>query len=82
LAKAGVLTDADLGREVSFRMANGSKSTQQLVRLASITIGGRTVYNVAASIAPPGSPPLLGQDFLRHFRSYTIDNSRAVLVLG
>jgi aspartyl protease family protein len=82
LADQGQLSKADLRGVRSFSMANGTGQKQLLVTLASVTIGGRTVHNVAATIAPAGSPTLLGQSFLQHFGSYTIDNRRNVLILG
>jgi hypothetical protein len=33
------------------------------------------------STTPVSGEPLLGQSFLRHFRSWSIDNGRGVLVL-
>jgi aspartyl protease family protein len=82
LAHQGRLSKADIRGVASFGMANGSAQKELVVTLASITIGGRTVHNVTAAISPAGSAPLLGQTFLQHFGSYTIDNRRNVLALG
>ena len=80
LAHQGGLSDADIRGVAQFGMANGSTQKELVVTLASITIGGRTVRNVTAAIS--SGPALLGQSFLQHFGSFTIDNRRNVLILG
>jgi clan AA aspartic protease (TIGR02281 family) len=65
----------------TYVMADGSKIRKRRVLLREVTVGGQTVSNVTASIAPPGSPPLLGQSFLSKFASWTLDNERNLLVL-
>jgi clan AA aspartic protease (TIGR02281 family) len=65
----------------TYVLADGSKVRKRRVLLRDVTVGGQTVSNVMASIASPGSPPLLGQSFLSKFASWTLDNERALLVL-
>lgn len=62
-------------------VAGGAPLKVLKVRLASITLGGHTVYNVEAQIGP-GGDALLGQTFFRHFASETINNTRHTLLLG
>lgn len=65
----------------TYVLADGSKVRKRRVLLREVTVGGQTVTNVTASISAPGSPPLLGQSFLSKFKSWTLDNERAALVL-
>jgi clan AA aspartic protease (TIGR02281 family) len=65
----------------TYVLADGSRVRKRRVLLREVTVGGQTVSNVTASIAQPGSPPLLGQSFLSKFASWTLDNERSVLVL-
>jgi clan AA aspartic protease (TIGR02281 family) len=82
LADQGRLSRADVRGLANFGMANGSTQKALVITLSSVTIGGCTVHNVTAAVNPVGSDPLLGQSFLQHFGSYTIDNRRNVLILG
>ena len=52
---------------------------QQTYVLAKI--GDRVVQNVRASIASPKATLPLGQSFLRHFKSWSIDNAKHALIL-
>jgi len=47
-----------------------------------LRIGNHVVENVDASEARSGDATLLGLGFLRHFRSWSIDNDRRVLFLN
>ena len=51
-------------------------------QIHSLTIGHTTVENVVGSVAPPEADLLLGQGFLRRFKSWTIDNNNHQLILG
>lgn len=83
LYQQGQLTPADILKgDATMGNANGSTSKEKVVRLHSVTIGDHTVYNVLAVVSPKGTPALLGQTFLRHFASVSIDNRRHTLVLG
>jgi len=44
-------------------------------------VGDREIRDVTATISRRGSMLLLGQSFLRKFKSWSIDNRRRVLVL-
>jgi clan AA aspartic protease (TIGR02281 family) len=81
LMRNGSLTVSDyVGHAVS-TLADGSRRRDMLYRLRSITIGGLRVPDVECSIGDERSSLLLGQSFLSKFRSWSIDNSRGVLVL-
>jgi hypothetical protein len=49
--------------------------------IRSLKVGNYVVENVRASIASPKATLLLGQSFLRHFKSWSIDNTKHALVL-
>ena len=65
----------------TYVLADGSTVPSQTFRIKSLKLGGKTVENVTGSIASPAGDPLLGQSFLRRFKSWSIDNQRQVLVL-
>ena len=53
----------------------------QLYILHSVTIAGRTVYDVPCVVGDDNTSMLLGQSVLQKFRSWSIDNERQVLLL-
>jgi hypothetical protein len=55
-------------------------SKQFVIR--SLKVGDRTLENVTGSIAPVQGSLLLGQSFLRRFKSWSIDNQREALILN
>jgi predicted aspartyl protease len=50
--------------------------------IRSLKVGNLVVENVRASIASPKAMLLLGQSFLRHFKSWSVDNSKHSLLLS
>jgi len=81
LQRGGTLGQRDVLGQTVFTIADGSKHVQSVLRLHSVAVGGRTLFNVQASGGPPGSPLLLGQSFLGRFSSWSIDDARSALVL-
>lgn len=63
-------------------LADGSQVPAELYNLRSLKVGERTLHNVTAMV-PKGrrGQLLLGQSFLRRFKSWSIDNKKGVLVL-
>jgi uncharacterized protein len=81
LMRTGTIGDADfLGRQ-TYRLADGSTVPSETFRIKSLTIAGKVIENVTGSVAPVQGHLLLGQSFLRRFKSWSIDNQRQVLVL-
>lgn len=81
LMRAGKLTGGDyVGNGVAI-LADGSRIPSRMFIIRSMKVGGREVRNVTASISGERGALLLGQSFLRHFKSWSIDNRRRVLVL-
>ncbi len=63
-------------------LADGSRVPSQMIILRSLTVGGRELRDVTAVITNgDGASLLLGQSFLKRFKSWSIDNRRGVLKL-
>jgi hypothetical protein len=86
LMRAGTITKEDIGREQNYRTANGGtvKGTQFRIHSLQVGEGDNAVIaqNVDGSIGGPQGSLLLGQSFLRRFRSTTIDHVNSVLIIG
>ncbi|HTW34053.1 MAG TPA: retroviral-like aspartic protease family protein [Rhizomicrobium sp.] len=63
-------------------LANGAVVMAKVYTLRSVKVGEREVSDVAAAVYPGQGPRLLGQSFLKRFKSWSIDNDRRVLVLN
>ena len=81
LIRAGTISETDFLGKRLYRLADGSTAPSQMFRIRSLKVGDRVLKNVIGSIAPASASLLLGQSFLSHFRSWSIDNQRMVLVL-
>ena len=82
LVDNGTITGADMGPVVHYKLADGRTVPGQTFRLRSIQVGDKIASNVLGSASDGGDAEmLLGQSFLRHFKSWSIDNSRQALVL-
>ena len=75
------LTDADFVGQRTYQFADGSTAVQKTFRIRSLKVGDTVVENVMGSVAPAQGLPLLGQSFLRHFRSWSINNETHELLL-
>jgi len=82
LARTGTIASSDFIGDREYRIADGStlKSSGSILR--ELRVGSQVVQNVVASIGSMKGEPLLGQSFLAHFGSWSIDNDRHVLALG
>jgi predicted aspartyl protease len=74
LLRTGTITDADFLGTQKYRMADGSTVPSQQFVIRSLKVGDRTLNDVTGSIAPVEGSLLLGQSFLRRFKSWSIDN--------
>ena len=78
--KNGILTEDDLGEIGVAQLANGSKIRTLSFNIKKMEIGGKTLYNVSASITDSKTAPLLlGQSVLSKLGKVNIDYSRRVL---
>jgi predicted aspartyl protease len=81
LMRSGTIDQGDfLGNRI-YVLADGSTVPSPIFRIRALRVGDREVRNVVANIAPVNGALLLGQSFLSHFASWSIDNRRGVLVL-
>ena len=74
--------ELDFRRVVRSILADNSEVLSQLYILHSVTIAGRTVYDVPCVVGDNNSQMLLGQSVLKKFRSWSVDNERHMLVLS
>lgn len=81
LVRLGTIAPEDFLGSHNYRLANGSILASPTFRIRSLKIGGVVLRGVTASMAPVHGRPLLGQSFLSHFHSWSIDNDRQMLVL-
>jgi clan AA aspartic protease (TIGR02281 family) len=81
LMRNGTLTGADYRGMRTYMLADGTQTPSQMFILRSMKVGDHEIHNVTASISRRGGVLLLGQSFLRKFKSWSIDNRRRVLVL-
>jgi clan AA aspartic protease (TIGR02281 family) len=81
LMRTGTLAAGDFLGNQTYVLADGSTVPSQTFRIKSLKLGEKTIENVTGSIGSPKSELLLGQSFLRRFKSWSIDNQRQMLVL-
>lgn len=81
LMRTGTLTDADFTGTSTYILADGSRVPSQTFRIRSLKIGDRVLENVSGSVASLEGSLLLGQSFLSRFKSWSIDNTRQILIL-
>jgi aspartyl protease family protein len=81
LVRTGTISDTDFKGKRSYTLADGSSVQSRVFNIRSLTVGDRVLENVTGSVASVSGSLLLGQSFLRRFRSWSIDNQRMVLVL-
>jgi clan AA aspartic protease (TIGR02281 family) len=81
LARTGTIRDSDIIGEQTYVLADGSKSQSVTFTIRSLKVGDRIVENVRGNVAPSRGSLLLGQSFLEHFKSWSVDNMRHVLLL-
>ena len=81
LIRTGTISDNDFLGKQTYVLADGSKVPSVTFRIRSLRVGDKVVENVTGSVAPSSGGLLLGQSFLKHFRSWSIDNQRMILVL-
>jgi clan AA aspartic protease (TIGR02281 family) len=81
LTRMGKLSGRDYLGHGEFILADGSHVPSQLFIIRSLKVGDRELHDVTAVITNSHGSLLLGQSFLRRFKSWSIDNHRGVLVL-
>ena len=82
LYKNGLLVESDFIGTQNFVLANGQVEEGWVIRLKSVQIGNRVVYNVEATIDGNISAPLLlGQSVLERFGKVSMDYSTGIMEL-
>jgi hypothetical protein len=81
MADQGLLKKADIVGVTNSTLADGSSAPIIIFHIASLQIGGVVLKNVVGGISAGPGELLLGQTFLNRFKSWSIDNSRQVLIL-
>ena len=81
LMKLGTMTGADLLGTKTYMLADGSLVPSKIYRMNSLRIGGMVMQNVTVRIAAAKSSLLLGQSFLSRLKSWSMDNSRQVMII-
>ena len=81
LVRTGAIKDADFTGSAKYRLADGSTVVARTFIIRSLKIGDKRLNNVSASVAARNSPLLLGQSFLKQFKSWSQDNASHELVL-
>jgi WD40 repeat protein len=82
MMRTGTLTDADFLGTQTYRLADGSTMPSRTFRIRMLKVGDIEIQNVIGSTAGIEGSLLLGQSFLSRFGSWSIDNSRQVLLLN
>lgn len=79
---SGILTDANLIGTVKTRNANGIITSKPKYRIPSMTIGSTTVHNMEVIFdSSENASRLLGLNYLKLFKSVTLDISDSTLIL-
>src|ERR1700722_11596091 len=81
LIQAGTVSQADFLGKQTYHLADGSVVASETFRIHLLKVGDREVRDVVGSITNDADSLLLGQSFLKRFRSWLIDNQRQVLLL-
>jgi gag-polyprotein putative aspartyl protease len=81
LVRTNTVTQTDITGFRNYRNADGEISQSKTFVIRSLKLGNIEVLNVHAKEAPADAPLLLGQSFLKRFKSWSIDNSTQELIL-
>ena len=81
LKRTGTVRESDVVGQRTYLLADGSKTQSATFTIRSLRVGDMIIENVSASVAPSQGPLLLGQSFLKRFKSWSIDNATQGLLL-
>jgi clan AA aspartic protease (TIGR02281 family) len=81
LERANTITQTDITGFRNYKNADGEIFQSKTFVIRSLKIGNLEVFKVQAKVAPANAPLLLGQSFLKRFKSWSIDNSIQELIL-
>jgi predicted aspartyl protease len=81
LMRTGTINEADFFGKRTYVLADGSEVPSRVFRIRSLKVGSKILNDVSGSVAPVQGSLLLGQSFLSSFKSWSIENERALLLL-
>jgi clan AA aspartic protease (TIGR02281 family) len=81
LIRTHSVTQADITGDRNYKNADGEVFQSKTFVIRSLKIGNVEAPRVQAKVSPSNAPPLLGQSFLKRFKSWSIDNSTQELIL-
>ena len=82
LVRTGTIRDSDITGQRTVVLADGSKSKLPTFMIRSLKVGDKIIENVNASVLPLEGQLLLGQSFFVRFKSWSLDNTKRVLLLN
>ena len=81
LRRTGTIKDSDLRAEQTYVLADGSTTKERTFVIRSLVVGGLKISNVSGSVTNPNGPLLLGQSFLKRFKSWSVDNVTQEIII-
>jgi predicted aspartyl protease len=81
LIRTRTIQDSDFIGTQTYVLADGSEAPSDVFNIRSLKVGNQIIQNVRGTISSPKGALLLGQSFLQKFKSWSIDNTKHVLVL-
>src|SRR5499427_6534407 len=82
LVRTGTIKDSDITGQRTVVLADGSQSKLPTFTIRSLRVGDKIIENVNASVLPLEGQLLLGQSFFGRFKSWSLDNTKHVLLLN
>jgi clan AA aspartic protease (TIGR02281 family) len=82
LSRTGTITSKDMMDSQVYELADGSRQEARRFRIRALKIGNLELRNIVGSVTPAGGTLLLGQSFLSHLPSWSIDNRHGLLVIA
>jgi predicted aspartyl protease len=82
LIRTGTIKDSDIVGQRTVVLADGSQSKLPTFTIRSLRVGDKVIENVNASVLPLEGQLLLGQSFFARFKSWSLDNTKRVLILN
>jgi predicted aspartyl protease len=82
LMRTGTLKNSDFLGKKTYVLSDGSEVPSRTFRIRSLKVGNKVLENVIGSIASARGGGLLGQSFLRRFKSWSVDNTKHMLLLS
>jgi clan AA aspartic protease (TIGR02281 family) len=81
LIRTGTIQDSDFIGTQTYVLADGSEAPSDVFNIRSLKVGNQIIQNVRGAISSSKGALLLGQSFLQKFKSWSVDNTKHVLVL-